>query len=1225
MIRFSKAITVEPSERIGSRHHNALARAINERILSGLGDGAFRIVEYMLGLFRATLMGEGLRTHAEAEYFEVYQHVRPGTATWPLTGVDPGSGLPEPNGPNIQNPIMAWVYGNRGAGLDNEATRLARVPICQADDSADTKWATAKLQRGAVDPTTGFTVSPVRDLSMEFARLAYRKDGVYNVTYGGFLPGPDEFANSPCNPPCVDCDIFPRANLHIYFTATRPGVSTAGLHFAWTEEVPWSADPEQSVVRGHYAGTCLSTCILGTDPECVEGYPDHINVHYELPTGWQVYLNDGTLDRLPHNDWIEGPYSAQKQLSRDYGDQVRRAVNAFSREFRGADTQRPGGKLNPHLAFGNQAIFTEQYALAPARGIQVGSQIDVRYPCWTAGAGEWTQGTLLRHNFGGTQYAWHEGFVASHLFAKVRSSEADRRVVLLIAHADGEFQVEATTDGSITPISPAARLLDVTVSLVDDVTLEPGESVILEATELVAYKPTWYDLYAILRKGGAQLVGAEGGDFASATLDGSGPEETQAAEICSEYLETGAIVNVHDVHAISEPTSVNENAVYDAARRLSKVVRVLSRFTFMDYAVEGGDSILWFTPHPRTDAHPMVSPQDDGDPDVDIFEDVDVRAALPGAFSQRWVMDAWLKPYTSAEGSPMSFDLYADWFADVNRCLVNDRIMYESPTLARHLNRNSTLYGAAGSQWPQAPSGWNYAQLFNSTAGAPKFLNYKPEAYTEAQRIAFAKSCRIYEPPVELRKVERVRQSGRDLVKITLKGRIHNTSGETGGAPATIPRHGWIDRPDADGAWDWSTIAAEPYRSLENALRLYLFFRWKGTPAPVDLIMGDFSLGQSGLNEGQHAAVIPHFYLVQLVPEAVVDQNDLQNRHDSPFNHDAELQAEWYLRCLCEGAVAGEAALECSDPASARTYDWKWANLCTHLFGLPSVSAFPLSQTDRLGAADVRDDGPEGFGPMPMTKASSEVFNRLVQIVNALTRYRVMLPWRIEQRDGTGSKTRWVPGQVDYGCGVVTDCGDKAWCVTDTAPLPCGEVTWGDWAETDGLGVRASTGAGLDGGCDDSGSWALTTVRSVSEFRFSIVDWSICQHAIPADWRDMMTEASQHAGAVFSWERQVRYNEASSGSSDCPADTTCHLEERLTTSARCIFLRNGSALVDAGAVAPGGWFATAWDRINNMRTNLCAMGSGITIDVSLLSDTVPILEVPVVDLPEGVEQSWVKR
>ena len=60
MITFTKAVEVAPGRRVSSREHNLLARAINERFLSGLGDGCFRVVEYMLGLFRAITMDNGL-------------------------------------------------------------------------------------------------------------------------------------------------------------------------------------------------------------------------------------------------------------------------------------------------------------------------------------------------------------------------------------------------------------------------------------------------------------------------------------------------------------------------------------------------------------------------------------------------------------------------------------------------------------------------------------------------------------------------------------------------------------------------------------------------------------------------------------------------------------------------------------------------------------------------------------------------------------------------------------------------------------------------------------------------------------------------------------------------------------------------------------------------------------------------------------------------------------
>lgn len=1244
-IAFTRAKEVAPGQAITSAQHNSLARAINDRILSGLGDPAFRIVEYLFGLFRAVLAGETTgATHAEAEWFDVYQNTRPNVANWPLTGVDPESGLPEPNGPNVANPVMAWVYGNKSVGLDNEALRLSQVPVAYPTDTPELKWATAKVQRGAKDPLTGYTVSPIRELAEQFAKLAFRKDSVHGVSFGGFLPGPDQITGTTCDQPCdlATCDQYRRDDLDIYFTATRPDVTGAGMHFSVIDTgIPWPQDPTQTVIRGHYAGTC-APCDGWSGCSDVHKYDDHIDQYYELPAGWTVRLNDGTEDVLPHNDWIEGPYQQLKQVGRDYGDQVRRMVNAFNREFRGSTDQLALTGYNLEAAFDFQAVFTRQFALAPARGVQTGNELQIAYPSWTIGEGSWAAGRVLPSVFGGSSYSWHAGHAATHFFCIVRTATT-KMVNLTVTHSAGTFDVPVTEAGLIVRLDAGVGLYDVTVKLKDATVFAAGESVLIEFNEVEEYKPNWSDIYAVLRKGGAKLVGASGGELASANLDGSGTEEEQAQEIGAEFLANGCVVNIHEVTGISEPTSENENAVYEAARRLSRSVRVFNRFLLLDYAVEGGDSILWFTPYPRTAEFPMAAPWDDGDTDVDVFEDMAIVGEQEGAFSQRWVMDCWLKPY--AEGT-VTLDAYADWFADVNRCLFLDVKMYDDRSMAKFIDRGNTADPGNGSVFAQAPSGWNYAQLFNSFSGSPSFLNHNPGAMSDDERTRFAKSCRVYEPPVEVRKIERVTENGRNLVKVTMKGRVHNTNGESGGAPDSIPRHGWMDDPAGTGNWDWATVEGEAtttFRSTENALRLYLFYRWKGYETTA-LAIGDYSANPRGgwaspaLYTGQHPACIPHFYFVQLIPEAWVDTNDDQDVIDSLFTHDAELQAEWYLRCMSEGCVAGVGALKCDDetlptPNDARAYDWKWANLCNHLFGFPSVSSFGSAATKdesgitMLATTDVRPDGPEGFGPLPNTYASSEVFNRLVRIVNELNRFRVMIPWQMETRAGIGQDSIYFRGLIDYGCGTVTECGappvtgGDIWCAVPFAGPSISGVTWGAWSTTGDTSFSGGTSCGLSAdeySCGVSpNTWGLTTQRSVVEFRFGLLDEAIYTYALPPKWRDMVSATSPNLGAVWSITHNWYWAEKTTGAGDCPPSSLCTFEAKTRSNTECVFMRNGTVTLDAGPDAPGGWKAIAWGDV------LCAYGTGHTITMYLLSDTIPILEVPVVDMPEWAVQPWI--
>ena len=65
-----------------------LARAINARIRSGLGDPTYSILWYADSLFRQIRTPDADRYNwpSRSEFLEVYQHVKPSEFTWPIAG-----------------------------------------------------------------------------------------------------------------------------------------------------------------------------------------------------------------------------------------------------------------------------------------------------------------------------------------------------------------------------------------------------------------------------------------------------------------------------------------------------------------------------------------------------------------------------------------------------------------------------------------------------------------------------------------------------------------------------------------------------------------------------------------------------------------------------------------------------------------------------------------------------------------------------------------------------------------------------------------------------------------------------------------------------------------------------------------------------------------------------------------------------------------------------------
>jgi len=168
MPTFTQAQTVEAGEPLKASQLASLAAAFNSRILSGVGDMVWRIAYYLhSGLFRQLRNSDGAYSFPpDGEFWNIYQHVNPNDAQYPLTG--PG----DPEGANLSNQINAFVYGGEAIGLDSELVRLSQVPTSFDDGQPMTPtrfWALGQAQRGAYDPSTGAIAWPAGDVAQSYA------------------------------------------------------------------------------------------------------------------------------------------------------------------------------------------------------------------------------------------------------------------------------------------------------------------------------------------------------------------------------------------------------------------------------------------------------------------------------------------------------------------------------------------------------------------------------------------------------------------------------------------------------------------------------------------------------------------------------------------------------------------------------------------------------------------------------------------------------------------------------------------------------------------------------------------------------------------------------------------------------------------------------------------------------------------------------------------------
>lgn len=1034
-ITFTRALTVEPGDAITSRQLASLSDAFNSRIRSGLGDATYRIPYYMFQAARQIRNSDGGTLFPpQAEYFEQYQCLLASESEWPVAP----AGTPE--GINVSNPLGAFVFGNESANIDAEIDRVETLAYAvngAAPVTLQDWWTLGQLQRGAVDPETGAIASPALDAARLHMRIAYSPRAPYGNSYGGFQPLPETGAT-----PCAPADGFTPVNYEYKFTSLVDG----------------------SVVT--YPGSC---------PE----EPTHVGYILRLSDLYIVVLNNGDTDYYRRSEWIEGPYTGGGSLKRDVGGQLDRAVDGYVKDFRGTEAQRQRG-WNRN-AFDFQKFLTRQYSLAPNRGLQTGGEITATYPTFTFTT-DLPAGTVS-----GTGHPFADGYVLDAVYIRAETVI----VPVAIEIIDDDDTVLATV--TATPVGGVAEAIywlpnpktptGIRCRLAAPLAFSGGSGTLtVQTTELYPYKPSIQDAYILLRVASAK----------TGTVHGSGEEEEGAKEIWDSYAAYGCAAPGPGLPL--EESVINSNAVYDAFRRASKCVRILSRNQLIGYALESGKSVLWFLRNSTSgqDAFTGIAPKD-GVGGI-------VHTADPGGFTNEWMMGFQFKAYHPSESSIWKPSAYSDYYAFSDRCHF-----YHPPytsDLQQHFDYGQTL-----SLSPEAAPGYRYAKGTNNSVG-------------DVDRY---KSCRIYEPDVEIDTVEELTEGGQAVVKVTLKGRLHYSDD----AVSTIDRD--------VGTWDITALRAEAYRSTENAIREYLVWTNTGQNAIAGK-PGDSGYGSSvdTLPDNPFGTVFPTVIMTKLMPVPYLDGNDAQNGVDTPLLHDTLTQAELYLRAMCEGYVDGRTSEEYACASGiASWYDYTFTNLCFDAFQGQWLSPLASEATSYTRAGDTRPDRPQGFGPLPNTLTSAEVWNQFATAINLLTRVRVMLPMKfeVESRSDTDSPYKSV-GYVnsDPAAGDCASPGDGSYHYIPTDQTAPTTVSSPRAAAATASGVHRAgiSTSGASYVCDGS-QYVANRYRQEDDYWLDLVDPDAL-NAIPPDWRDQFSADGEMLFTVTETRDTYRHTVVATGS-----------------------------------------------------------------------------------------------
>ena len=1249
-ISFTEAETVAVGDKVTARNLRAMAAAFNSRFRTGIGDMAYRKAMYWFNLFRQVRNPDdsGLVFPAQGEFFEIYQHITPAhNIQWPVTG--PG----EAEGANVANPAMQYVFGLDGS-VDSEEVRISEpnFPLWLGNSPPTTLediWTLGKSQRGAyVDDATQNV--PAFEAAQQFFRVSTPYYSPHGKGYGGFFPTPVRLAD--------DCGLLEEDGA---------GVASVAIKFTGLSadiDVPTHHGTDSTSAEGYpvvtYAGTC---------PEwTADVAAGHVQFILRMPFAYYVFVADGAggidVDRFATADWIEGPYVGAGVLSRYDGGHLSRALWAFISEFRGTASQRAADDYKiEDLAFDFQAFFTRQYYLAPARGTVSGAGIEASYPRFTLSASAAAQ-TLLTFQTGGTEYHFTTGYLLAGCYVKATglSGEATLEVYsgqtlacLVTVTADAPEAMLWLED----PFTPQP----LTVRIRDHVQLATGGSIIFESAELLDYKPEFWDAYLVLR-----LMATNGGGPEQSGVDGSGQDEADAPSLSTTYQTYGCIYNPTAAGVRTQADWVNDNPIFEAERKLSREhMRILARRQFVSYEVAGGKSILRFKRYAygmnnsHVDCFEGIAPsytpvsgdltegetyvvrgagsivyrgasysagqtftatsvkpfQAHNGAELYIYDGIR-HEALKKGFSNEWLMFTQTHVYHWSDTSLWKPDAYADYYTWNSRC--HFRSGQSTADLKRHINYQTPvelvdtgsghlpqrLPDAVQTQFvsPEAPSGYNYALGTNQ-------VNILYNSYD------FYKSCQIYQAPYEIESAIIEFDGPEEIVKLTFTGRFQYEAT----APATV---------DPDplnwSAGEKTALIAEAYRTDDNAFREYALMLSGGTQCTFkEGDAGTFSTVESD-PDNPWGSCFPHCIFTKLIAFPYEDSNETQEPHDTRAVIDQLQHCEVALKACCEGFIDGvtSMAITCdnydADPIQ-RLYDYTAENLYFEAFSGRSIGAFDL---------ETRDASNAGFGPLPNTVMYAEVFNRIVNSVNLLTRARVMLPFGIQCIDDTYEGQVSIGGFWTPGASCST-LDPSSWRVAHKgAPPDAGtKLTANTWTNC-GMSVGSSASSGIVNDCDGT-SFILYTSKNVVQYKVSIDANAI--EAIPEAWRDQLDSIGGFVARIITQKTKAVAESSSSlvDSGECclagipPGDPTCPYfwdstsstgfknitEETTVDTVECVLLTPGT--LDIGA-PPAGLFVAG--HRGGSPPAFCNNQSTALIQVNLLSSDEFFIDVPTVEYAE---------
>jgi hypothetical protein len=621
---------VKINQRTDYEHHNLLADAFNEKILSGLGDCSWRIFYYAFSMLRGVRNPQDDQYPAQDEWFKFYANLEPkmtyGKFGWPEAQAG------EAQGANVANPFMAWIFGRASRvtqangtkddtkdgvhGYWSEPIRLSGLELAlptnmpskiNGDPNLNRVWSDSEIQRGCLAFETGYKYldrgGAQKTKTLELASLgicaAARRHLRYvteAVSTGRYAPSyvPDQEGKG---------GIFRKKN------ASKDQIEQAIFYY-----LSFFRGTEDERARHTIQGKNVTT--LGFDFEKFFSKqfllaPNYSRPKYELDSSGKIRSDNLGNKKIKYDSFgypelfPEGPGSFIWTAS--YDNAVLNTTNGlYSLQTNNGDAFLFKGQDNGKelKAFNTNPEGSNNRFCLSAIFIQT-SDIACNY---TDSDGILLAGLFVDVYVNGEIYESipiniNDRYLISNRTGVVNDVSVNtnnqyrvyqfNKIHYFVYPVKGNvsFRVRGS-QGTINPAYNEFGSLQLGKKIVTPTTTQNSFSIFIQFAHVLEMKPSAADAYVMMRVATTEGAGSDAGQ-----MDPVGHFNVDTAKtVFTNYSRYGVVYNFRSKTLYQNDAYVSANPVYESARKfISSNVRMADRTALLDYEIDAeGNSVLYF-------------------------------------------------------------------------------------------------------------------------------------------------------------------------------------------------------------------------------------------------------------------------------------------------------------------------------------------------------------------------------------------------------------------------------------------------------------------------------------------------------------------------------------------------------------------------------------------------------------------------------------------------------